>query len=239
MLFSFEDLHGYGIHATDGDIGSVRDVYFEDTSSIVRYLMIDTGSWLPGRRVLLAPAAFGAVDHSGQAISTGLTRRQVKDSPGVESDRPVGRQHEEELHRYYGWDPYWSGATAYGLAPYWGGMGLAAVPPVAPENPVERELAEAEHQRGDPHLRSAREVLGYYVAASDGDIGHVADLLLDDEAWMIRQLVIDTGNWLPGKQVLVDPQRLRSVDWGERHIVLDLSRDDVKASPEYDARRRP
>jgi len=235
MLFSFETLRGYGIHATDGDIGSVRDVYFEDTSSIVRYLVVDTGGWLAGRRVLLAPAAVGAVDHQGQAISTGLTRRQVEESPGAETDQPVSRQHEEALYRHYGWDPYWYGAAAYGIAPYWGGMGLAAVPPAVPESTVERDLAAAERGRRNPHLRSAREVVGYYVGASDGDIGHVEDLLIDDADWHIRELVIDTRNWLPGKKVLVSPERLRSVDWAEQHIVLDMTRADVKASPEYDA----
>jgi sporulation protein YlmC with PRC-barrel domain len=235
MLFSFEALRGYAIHATDGDIGSVRDVFFDDTSSMVRYFVVDTGSWLPGRRVLLAPAAVGTIDHQGQAITTAMTRRQVEESPGVETDQPVSRQQEEQLYRHYGWDPYWYGATAYGAAPYWGGMGLAAVPPAVPESTVEHELAAAGRERGDPHLRSAREVSGYYVAASDGDIGHVEDLLIDDDGWKIRQLVIDTRNWLPGKKVLVGPERLRSVDWADQHIVLDLTRAEVKASPEYDA----
>ena len=235
MSFSFESLRGYGIHASDGDIGSVRDLYFDDTTSLVRYLVIDTGRWLPGRRVLLAPAAVGGIDHAGKAITAGLTRRQIKESPGIETDRPVSRQYEESLHRHYGWDPYWYGAGAYGMAPYWGGMGMAAVPPPAPHDPVERELADRElAERGDPHLRSAHEVVGYYVAASDGDIGHVEDLLVDETNWMIRELVIDTRNWLPGKKVLVAPERLRSVDWADQHIVLDMSRPDVKASPEYD-----
>lgn len=234
MLMNFVDLRGYGLHATDGDIGSVRDVYFDERTSKVRYLVVDTGSWLPGRRVLLAPAALGVIDHAGKAIATGLTRRQVKDSPAAETDQPVSRQHEEELHRHYGWDPYWTGAMAYGVAPYWGGMGLAAVPPVVPEDPIEHDLAEREGaERGDPALRSAHEVVGYHVVASDGEIGHVDDLLIDDD-WVIRELVIDTRNWLPGKKVLVGPDRLRSVDWAERHIGLDMTRADVKASPEYD-----
>jgi hypothetical protein len=212
----------------------VRDLYFEDQTSLVRYFVIDTGGWLPGRRVLLAPAAFGMVDHEERKIVTALTRRQVEDSPGAETDQPVSRAHEDALHSYYGWDPYWYGATAAAAAPYWGGMALATMPPPAAPDSVERDLAEAGRERGDPHLRSAHEVVGYYVAATDGDIGHVEDLLIDDARWAVRQLVIDTRNWLPGKKVLVGPERLRSVDWGEQHIVLDLSRDQVKASPEYD-----
>jgi uncharacterized protein YrrD len=235
MLFSFEDFRGYAIRAADGDVGSVDDVLFEDTSSVVRYLVVETGSWLFGRRVLLAPAAFGAIDHDPRVLETGLTTAQVKDSPDVDSERPVSRQKEEALHAHYGWAPYWAGAPAYGgLAPYWGGVAMAAPPPPR-ESAVEREVAEMQRQQGDPHLRSAREVIGYYVAATDGDIGHVEDLLLDDTSWTIRQLVIDTRNWLPGRKVLIEPDRLRSVSWADQHIVLALSRGEVESSPEYDS----
>ena len=233
MLFSFEDFRGYVVRASDDDVGSLDDVLFEDTTSVVRYLVVETGSWLFGRRVLLAPAAFGRVEHDARTITTGLTTAQVKDSPDVDAERPVSRQKEEALHAHYGWAPYWAGAPAYGgLAPYWGGVGFTPPPPA--DNPVEREVAEMERQQGDPHLPSAREVIGYYVAATDGDIGHVEDLLIDDASWMIRHLVIDTRNWLPGRKVLVDPDRLRSVDWAERHIVLAISRREVERSPEFD-----
>jgi sporulation protein YlmC with PRC-barrel domain len=232
MLFSFEDLRGYQIRAADGDIGSVDDVLFEDTTSVVRYLVVATGSWLFGRKVLLAAAALGPVEHGARAITTGLTTRQVKDSPSIDSDQPVSRQQEEALHSYYEWPPYWYGTPALGLAPYWGGVGLAPPPPA--HDPVEREVADMQRQQADPHLRSAREVIGYYVAAADGDIGHVEDLLVDDADWMIRQLVIDTRNWLPGRKVLVDTDRLRSVDWAGRHIVLGMSRGEVESGPEFD-----
>ena len=231
MLFSFEELRGYQIRAADGDIGSVDDVLFEDTTSTVRYLVVETGSWLFGRKVLLAAAALGPVEHEARAITTGLTTRQVKDSPGVDADQPVSRQQEEALHSHYEWPPYWYGTPALGLAPYWGGIGLA--PPPA-DNPVEREVAEMQREQADPHLRSAREVIGYYVAASDGDIGHVEDLVIDDTNWMFRDLVIDTRNWLPGRKVMVETDRLRSVDWADRRIALDMSRRDVESSPEFD-----
>jgi uncharacterized protein YrrD len=238
MLFSFEGLRGYQIHAVDGDIGSVHDLLFEDSTSLVRYLVIETGSWLFGRKVLLAPAAIGEMRHHDRAITTGLTRAQVKDSPSIDTEKPVSRQHEESLHAHYDWAPYWYGTTAYGPAPYWGGLVLAYPPPPpvdAPAtDPVEREVAEMERQRSDPHLRSAREVVGYYVAAADGDIGHVEDLLIDDANWMVRHLIVDTRNWLAGKKVVIDPDRLRSVSWADRHIVLDMTKGEVESSPEYD-----
>jgi uncharacterized protein YrrD len=232
MLVSFEDIRGYGIHAVDGDIGALRDVLFEDAASAIRYLVVEAGGWLSGREVLLAPAAVGSVEPQRRAIATALTVRQVKDSPPLDDQQMLSREHEELLHRHYDWAPYWQGTTAAGLAPQWGLLGLPPAP--AHDDPIERELAAAVRESGDPVLRSAREVVGNYVAASDGDIGHVEDLLIDDANWTIRHLVIDTRNWLPGRKVLIGPDRLRLVDWGERRIVLDLSRREVEASPEYD-----
>ena len=163
MLFSFEDLRGYGIQAADGDIGSVRDVLFEDTTSIVRYLVVETGSWLFGRRVLLAPAAFGAIDHDARVLSTGLTRAQVEDSPGVDTERPVSRQKEEALHRTTAGRPTGTARPPMAWRPL-GRFAAARVPPARPEaNPVEREVAEsrapagrsasAQRPRGDRLLR--------------------------------------------------------------------------------------
>ena len=233
MLFSFEAIRGYHIRTVDDDeMGALRDLLFEDAASAIRYLVVETGAWLFGREVLLAPAAVGSVDPEGHAIETGLTAEQVKESPSLGDEQAISRQHEELLHRHYDWTPYWQGTTAAGLAPQWGLVGLPPAP--AHDDPIVRELAAAEEQHTDPQLRSAREVIGYHVAANDGDIGHVADLLVDDASWTIRHLVVDTRNWLPGKKVLIDPDRLRSVDWVARTIMLDLSRGEIKASPEYD-----
>jgi uncharacterized protein YrrD len=235
MLLSLYDTFGYHIRATDGDVGTIDDVLFDDVSSTVRYLVVDTGGWLSSRKVVLTPAALGAVEPGTRQITTALTREQVERSPDLDLAKPVSRQQEEALHQHYGWAPYWGGVTAYGLAPYWGGVPLAADRPRSTaSDPVEHEVAAAEQERADPHLRSAREVIGYYVAATDGEIGHVEDLLADPEDWVIRYVVIDTRNWLPGRKVLVATDWLASVQWSEQRITVDLTRDQVKASPEYD-----
>jgi len=233
MLHSFNHIHGYGIHASDGEIGSLHDLYFDDRSTAIRYLVIDTGRWLPGRQVLLTPAAVGGVDTARQAIVTGLSRQQVEDSPDVATEKPVSRQEEMAIHTYYGWEPYWSVPPLAGtLAPYWG----AAIPPAtsSSEERLAQEMAARERADADPHLRSAREVEGYHVAATDGDIGHVEDFLIDDGAWTINLLGIDTRNWLPGRKVVISPGWLRRVDWPNRQIEVELSRDQIKSSPEYD-----
>jgi hypothetical protein len=232
MLHSFNHIRGHAIHASDGEIGSLHDLYFDDQSTAIRYLVVDTGRWLPGRLVLLAPAAVGGVDTTRRGIVTALTRQQVKDSPDVLTDQPVSRQEELAIHAYYGWDPYWMAPPAAGmLTPYWGAM-----PPVASPRAdrLAEEIAARERAQSDPHLRSAREVEGYHVAATDGAIGHVEDFLIDDRTWAIDLLGIDTRNWLPGRKVLISPGWLRAVDWPNRQIEVDLSREQIKASPEYD-----
>jgi uncharacterized protein YrrD len=235
MLRSFNHLRGHAIHASDGEIGSLRDIYFDDQSTSIRYFVIDTGTWLPGKRVLLAPAAIGGIDTERSEIVTGLTRRQVEGSPPVESERPVSRQQEMELHAYYGWQPYWALPPMVGsLAPFWGPAMPATAHPPAGDARVAEEVAARERERGDPHLRSAREVEGYDVAATDGEIGHVEDFLIDDDQWGIRLLGIDTGNWLPGRKVVISPAWLRDIDWSGQRIVVDVTRRQIKDSPEYD-----
>lgn len=240
MLRSFNHIRGYAIHASDGEIGSLRDLYFDDQSTLVRYFVVDTGTWLPGRRVLLAPAAIGGVDGERGEIVTGLTRQQVEDSPSVDTEKPVSRQQEMELHTYYGWQPYWTVPPMAGtLAPYWGPAVPGAAYPRPDEARVAEEVAAREREHADPHLRSAREVEGYHVAATDGEIGHVEDFLIDDRDWAIHLLAIDTRNWLPGRKVVISPAWLRGIDWSKERVEVDLTRQQIKDSPEYDTAMAP
>ena len=238
MLRSFDHLRGHAIHATDGEIGRLRDVYFDDRSTLIRYFLVDTGTWLSGKRVLLAPAAVGGVDSERQEIVTGLTRQQVEDSPPGDTEPPVSRQQELALHTYYDWEPYWTVPPLGGsFAPFWG---IAMPPDARPgDDRVAEEIAAREREQSDPHLRSAREVQGYHVAALDGEIGHLEDLFIDDRGWAIQLLGVDTGNWLPGRKVVISPRWLRAIDWGRRTIEVDLSRQQVKDSPEYDPTQVP
>jgi hypothetical protein len=97
--------------------------------------------------------------------------------------------------------------------------------------------ASAEHpdKPDDVHLRSAAEVRGYHIQGSDQAIGHVEDFIVDDGSWEIRYLVIDTNNWWFGKKVLVAPNWISRISWGERKVHVDLSRETIKNSPEWNA----
>jgi stress response protein YsnF len=226
MLRSTKDLRGYAIRATDGDIGKVHEFLFDDLAWIVRYLVVDTGNWLPGRQVLLWPGILGQPDWGTQSLPVGLTKEQVEHSPHISSDEPVSRQMETDLHTYYGWTPYWRG----GLPVF--GLGAAAAAEMIAHTAEEKD--EEEEQESDPHLRSTREVIGYHIQARDGEIGHVEDFVIYDESWFIRYLVINTRNWLPGRKVLVAPAWAEQVNWVERKVYVDLGRETIKNSPEFD-----
>jgi sporulation protein YlmC with PRC-barrel domain len=227
MARTVSDLKGLTIAATDGDIGSVQDLYFDDISWTVRYLVVDTGGWLPGRQVLISPMGTtgpGAQDR----IPVRLTRAQVEQSPSVEADEPVNRQYELRYSRYYGYPDYWAGPYRWGATPY-----ADEVIPTPPDLTVESVPPES----GDPHLRSARDVMGYYLEATDGDLGHVDDFIVDDREWAIRYMVVDTRNWWPGKKVLVSPEWIREVSWPDSRVYVDLSREGIKSAPEFDPAR--
>ncbi|WP_119461811.1 PRC-barrel domain-containing protein [Rhodospirillaceae bacterium SYSU D60014] len=231
MLWSYEHLRDYALRATDGTLGDVKDMLFDDSEWTVRYLVVDTGKWLFGRRVLLIPSVLDKPDPERREFPISLTQDQVRNSPDIDTDKPVSRQQETTLHGYYGWPNYWMMPAADAIPPYDGGRG--AFPATGARAELE-ERAEEEAEHGNPHLRSAQEVGGYYIGARDGEIGHIEDFLIDENGWSIRYLVADTRNWLPGKRVLISPDWVLRVDWSERRVDLDLTQEQVRNSPEYD-----
>jgi uncharacterized protein YrrD len=234
MIHSFKALQDYKVAASDGDIGSVDDLFFDEDTSVVRWIVIDTGGWLSGRKVLMSPAAFGPAEHASHSLPTSHSREQVEKSPDVASHRPVSRHAEQAIHDYYSWEPYWHSSAPVFAYP-WGGPALAGrgLEPESGLDPVEREVEARQREGEDPHLRSAKEVLGYYVHAADGDIGHIDDLLYDEDSMQLRFVVVDTRNWLPGRKVLVAIEWFHDVNFADESITTDLTRDQIKASPEY------
>jgi uncharacterized protein YrrD len=233
MLQSVRNVTDCRILASDGEIGRVSDVYFDDEKWVVRYLIVDTGNWLRDRRVLISPHAVRLIDVAARAIAVTLSREQVKNSPDMDTRQPVSRQQEAEYYRYYGYRPYW------GVATYWAWGAFPIVAPVGDPAEEEAEAVQAAERSTDSHLRSTQEVLGYHIAATDDSIGHAEDLLFDEETWAVRYLVVDTRNWWPGKHVLVGTDLLGEVNWLQRSLQVDLSRESVKSSPPYDPEHLP
>jgi len=244
MLRTMNDLLGYGIRATDGDIGHVRDFYFDDHSWVIRYLVVDTGTWLADRKVLISPIAVARPDWANRVLPAAITREQVTNSPDVDTEKPVSRQYEEVLHDYYGYPYYWGGAGIWGMGAYpeptmasMGGFGnLVSSEPAAPPE-IQEALANAEqaqHEHEDPHLQSCTAVIGYHLHATDGDIGHVQGFLVDEDTWAIRYIIIDTSNWWLGHQVLVAPEWITEVSWADSEFQVNLTRQAIKDAPPYD-----
>lgn len=240
MLRKLSGLHGHSIGASDGDIGRIVDFYFDDESWTVRHVVVDTGGWLSGRQVLVSPMSFRSVDWEHDRVAVNLTKDQIENSPSIDTDKPISRQQEVDYYGYYGMPYYWTGPYRWGLsgAPFGYGApaGVAPVPP-ASGTAAEREVFARQHREGDPRLRSASAVNGYYLQARDGDIGHVEDFLVDDEDFAIRYLVIDTRNWLPGKHVLVSPDWVDRISWHDSSVYIDVPRQRIENSPEYDPAR--
>jgi uncharacterized protein YrrD len=221
MLSKATALKGYKLQSIDGEIGKVKEFYFDDQYWAIRYLVADTGDWLTDRQVLISPHALVAVVKEKQQITIELTKKQIENSPALDSHKPVSRQFEEFYYAYYGWPTYWCGPCMWGSYPY-----------IVHDPEKEKEAAKAE-KTWDHHLRSTHDVSGHHVQAADGEIGHVEDFIIDDGAWAIRYLVIDTRNWWPGKRVLVSPKWIERISWDESKVFVSLSREAVRQSPEY------
>jgi hypothetical protein len=232
MLWDASAINGFAIEASDGRLGTVSDLLFEDAGWLVRWLVVDTGNWLPGRKVLLPLSVLGRPDRALRHFPVKLTRQHVKDSPDIDTDQPVSRQIEAHVYDYFGWDPYWGGS----FLSMSNAMATPFVPPLYEHEPTPPDLArvDAQPNRGDPHLRSIAAVTGYHIHASDGEIGHVEDFLVDDAGWSIRYIKVDTRNWWPGERVLISPRSAREINWADKLIHLDVSRQKVKDSPSYD-----
>lgn len=222
---------GYQLRAKDGMIGSIDDLLFDESHFGVRWVVVDTGTWLPGRKVLLPPSALGEPDTDVREYPVDLDKGQIEDAPGLASDKPVSRQLETDIYGYYGWTPYWYGGFGY---PAPGGMVPAGAMPVTPPASSEDPQTVQAGDLGDPQLRSANEVTGYNVEATDGSIGHIEDVMVDETDWAIRYLMVDTKNWWPGMKVLISPNWRREIVWSEQKIYVDVTRDKVKSAPEFD-----
>jgi sporulation protein YlmC with PRC-barrel domain len=229
VLKRLGDITGYQLRATDGEVGTVKDLYFDDEHWTIRYLVVDTGNWLNSREVLISPMAVTGVSWNDEHINVSLSKAQVEQSPSVDLHKPVSRQYETRYYAHFGYAPYWTAAPPPGM--YDEGL-PPRTPGVEPETEVGGQPFDG--QDVDSHLHSARDVTGYHILATDGEIGHVDDFIVDDESWVIRFIEVDTSNWIGGESVLVPRDALRSASWPDEKLSVALTRAQVEASPRAD-----
>jgi hypothetical protein len=225
MLRSIKQLYGDKLGVSDGELGHVKDFYFDDQNWVVRYVVADTGSWLAGRKVLISPHAFRSLPQAGKLLLMNLTRKQIEESPSIESHKPVSRQYEEEYYRYYGWPYYWQGDGLWGMSSF----------PILelPAKPLPGEPATASGcspESADAHLRSTQAVNGYHLQASDGTVGHICDFMMDDQSWAIRQLVIKTGHRFSGKEAQIPMSQVDRISYEKSTVFVNLTREAMEQS---------
>jgi hypothetical protein len=231
MLRSVNELRGCALQAVDGEIGRTKDFLFDDVDWAIRYMVADTGRWIPKRRVLITPISIGEPNWIERRIPVLLTKQEIEDAPAVSEDEPVSRQHETALLMHHGYAPYWLGPDVWG-----GGI----VPSFLRDEAFEADddglgISTSLRPRPDPHLQSADEVVCYHVRATDDEVGRISDFILDDESWVVRYVVVDTGGWLSGRKVLAAPDWFVEFDWNSATATVDMTRAQIEAGPIYDA----
>jgi hypothetical protein len=167
MVRSVNEIRKYHIQARDGEIGAVEDFLFDDDAWTIRYVVVNTGKWMLGKSVLIAPSAMGPTEWINHRLHVDMTKEQIQDSPGVTTHQPVSQQRGYQLN-------------AFGAWPMVGAQPVMVGVPVMEEEPA---VAVARAEEQDAHLRSAKEVTGYHIQAIDGAIGHVDDFIADEQDW--------------------------------------------------------
>ncbi|MDR3715240.1 MAG: PRC-barrel domain-containing protein [Puia sp.] len=240
MQKNINSFMGYSVGARDGIIGKVEDFYFDEKTWTIRYLVVNTGTWLSGRKVLISltamisPEALIKDSRDAATFPVNLTREQVLNSPESKTDEPISRQHEAQLANYYPWEAYWgtgfSPGRAWGVIPPTPVMTLASL---AEQEKIE-ETVLGLASREDSHLRSIRTVTGYHIHATDDDIGHVNDFMIDTSTWQIIFLVVDTHNWIGGAKVLIPVRHISKIQWENARVFIDMTVESIRQSPVFE-----
>ncbi|KMQ51090.1 hypothetical protein CHISP_2013 [Chitinispirillum alkaliphilum] len=239
MFHNASSLTGMSLDAQDGHIGKIDDIYFDDQNWAVRYVVADIGFWLLGRKVLLSPAALH--EPKGRSVTVNATKEQVKKSPDINTAEPVSRKLEEELHDHYSWPYYWVYPQHYnslGAAIYPGLSYPSGFPQPTQKEPFTAKALEkekkTEEKMGQWSIRSAKEVDGYHIQCTDEEIGHVEDFIIDTTNWVVRYLIVNTKNILPGKKVILAPQWVLGIDWAETKVFVDVSAETIVNGPQFE-----
>ena len=210
MFQSLKELYEKKLGASDGDIGHVKDFYFNDQQWAIRYVVADTGSWLSGRLVLIPTHAFGNLRQESDCLFVNLTRQQIEDSPAIESHKPVSLQYQA----------YWDGVEA------WGAGGF-------PEAPPPPHLTPSEKGSDDLHLQSTQALRGYPIQTGEGAIGHVTDFIIDDSRWAICHVVVQTGHWYSRKEIVISPEHIDRISYEESKVFVNVTKEAILEAPQY------
>jgi sporulation protein YlmC with PRC-barrel domain len=241
MLLRAKTLKSYSMLASDGELGSLDDFYFDSDTATIRYFVGDTRTWFFGGKVLLSPLSFKEIDRSNERIAVNATKDQIKDSPKPEEHEPITRRYEQQLSSYYGWENYWADNAARRDITGFQAHAPMMPPIFNPEGPREEhdglksdEAHASEQQyREDQQLISVEDIKGYKVHTADGEAGKIHDCVIDDEDWKIRYFVVNVGGFFNKELVLVSIDWLNDVSWRDHTITFDLENKRIEDAPEF------
>lgn len=232
MLFFTSDLKEYNIDATDGEMGKIKDLYFDDKNWAIRYAIVDTRKWLPGRKVLLSPETFVNFNEADKKLEVEYDKEHVRNSPPIPEDRPVTRDAETSLIGYYGWSRHWLTDARWGAD---NGPITSAFDQGDSMGQQVREDIPPETARPDYDLRSEEETLVFKVHADDGKIGTVVDFVYDDQSRNIQYIVVQSSeNYVDTEFYIYRPEEIESVDWFEQDIYVKDSIASLKQNKVYE-----
>jgi hypothetical protein len=220
MKLNTNSLPGFSLSATDGEVGRIEEVYFDDRNWAIRYLVVKTGSWLSGRKVLISPQAFDRSRWNGETFPVNLTKKQILNSPDVDTEIPLSSKHTASINKYYLWQTF---------------MDDGFYAPAHCDPPDLSEDAEMDNQSDDHfHLRSTRQTKGYHIYATDGEIGYVCDFIVSDEDWKMEYLVVVAKSIFGDQKILISVRDIREIKWASSNIYLDISVKAVEQSRIFD-----
>lgn len=234
MKHNIENVVGWELGALDGEIGKIKEFYFEDQTWTIRYLIVETGNWLLGRKVLISPEAVVRLDFKNEMLEVKLTKEQIENSPDINSDKPVSRQHEDELYQYYGIGNYWMGSL------WSGGMGTSGMMRTTNlplEDEIRKSTLEEDESEKNTHLRSTHSLNGYHVKSAGNEIGEVDDFIFDDSNWKIDFVIVKAGGWFSEKKILIQASVVKEINWKTSSINITATTDELKNNSAYDAEK--
>jgi len=237
MLYKLNELNGFSIHAADGNIGSVKDFYIDEKQWVVRYFIVETGSWLESQKVLLSPISIKHLDLEERIVTVSIDREQVKHSPPIDTHKPISQHYEVDYLSHFGYALYWGNTGLWGAYETPGMIATGSANPshTRSDDPKDTDTcAAARCTQSDCHLHSCNDIIDYHIQALDGEIGHLQGMLVDEETWAVRYFIVNTSNWWLGHQVLVAPAWIKSVDWAESKILVDMTQQQIKDAPTFD-----
>ncbi len=242
MFIQAKTLESFSMNATDGELGSIADLYFESNTFTLRYFVGDTRTWFFGGKVLLSPESVTSIEQEKERIDVNLTKDQIKDSPKPSSHEPVSRQYEAELRDHYGWRHYW-GAPIGGAS---AGMGSPGSYPAAPgmmipypiANPnvsrTEDEQDAMTQQTEQNSLQSINDLRGYKIHVKNGEVGKALDFMLNEHDWTINYIIVDVGGTFTREPVPLAAEWITDISWQDKTITVNVDKELIESAPDYE-----